>query len=38
MILLNNSIIASGTPKEVLSDERFITMLGPDLLDISKRL
>lgn len=36
MVLLNNSIIASGRPKEVLSDERLVKELGPSLWNISK--
>ncbi|MFA6142018.1 MAG: metal ABC transporter ATP-binding protein [Candidatus Omnitrophota bacterium] len=36
MVLLNNSIIASGRPEEMLSDERLIKALGPSLWNISK--
>lgn len=36
MVLLNNSVIASGRPQEVLSDERLIKTLGPSLWNISK--
>ena len=36
MVLLNNSILASGTPNEVLSDEKLIKTLGPSLWNISK--
>ncbi|MFH0763926.1 MAG: metal ABC transporter ATP-binding protein [Candidatus Omnitrophota bacterium] len=36
MVLLNNSIIASGKPQDVLSDERLIKTLGPSLWNISK--
>lgn len=36
MVLLNNSIIASGRPQEVLSDERLVKTLGPSLWNISK--
>ncbi|MFA5146851.1 MAG: metal ABC transporter ATP-binding protein [Candidatus Omnitrophota bacterium] len=36
MILLNNSVIASGEPRAVLSDERLISALGPSLWNISK--
>jgi zinc transport system ATP-binding protein len=36
MVLLNNSVIASGKPQEVLSDERLIQSLGPNLWNISK--
>ncbi|MDO8525866.1 MAG: metal ABC transporter ATP-binding protein [Candidatus Omnitrophota bacterium] len=36
MVLINNSIIASGRPQEVLSDERLVKTLGPSLWNISK--
>jgi len=36
MVLINNSVIASGKPKDVLSDERLIKTLGPSLWNISK--
>ncbi len=36
MVLINNSIIASGAPQEVLSDERLVKTLGPSLWNISK--
>lgn len=36
MILLNKSVVASGDPQEVLSDERLIKTLGPSLWNISK--
>jgi zinc transport system ATP-binding protein len=36
MVLLNNSILASGTPKDVLSDKELIQAFGPTLWDVSK--
>jgi len=36
MILLNSSIVASGKPRDVLSDDRLINTLGPSLWNISK--
>ena len=36
MVLINNSVIASGKPQDVLSDERLIKALGPSLWNISK--
>ncbi|MFH1189518.1 MAG: metal ABC transporter ATP-binding protein [Candidatus Omnitrophota bacterium] len=36
MVLLNNSILASGTPAEVLADKKLIKELGPGICDILK--
>ena len=36
MVLLNNSVIASGKPADVLSDEKLVKALGPSLWNISK--
>ena len=36
MVLLNNSVIASGKPADMLSDEKLVKALGPSLWNISK--
>jgi len=35
IVLLNRSIVASGTPDEVLSDEKLLRAFGPSLWNVA---